>query len=181
MKKAIAYFFLMLIIICFASMFLVGCKATKTVVASDNKILVANSTNDSIKTIVINQPINDKLITPVVQSNTGNQKIDSIVNAKVDEILQKLNTNKQSGTNGYSLLYDKLKKQLEFIANINQTKNENTATEKTKTTTIFETKEVPVIVEKPLQRWQLYLIYFGVASGVFFGFKAFQFIRTKIV
>lgn len=63
---------------------------------------------DSIKNTAINRAIDDKLITPIVQSQTGNAIFDSLVNDKIDEILSKLNTSKNSGDNGYTLIYDKL-------------------------------------------------------------------------
>ena len=102
-----------------------------------------------------------------------------MVNAKVDEILSKLNTAKNSGDNSYKLIYDKLKKQLEFYIKIAQTKNQNTQVNHQKDNTIIQIKKVPVIVEKELTKLQKFLMGLGVLSLLFVGVKAFIFVKRK--
>jgi len=114
-----------------------------------------------------------------VQSNTGNAVFDSLVNAKVDEILSKLNTSKDSGDNSYKLIYDKLTKQLEFYSKIAQTKNENTDVKSEKAKTIIQVKKIPVVVEKPLSKLEKFFIGLGILVIVFIGFKVFGFIKKK--
>ena len=101
------------------------------------------------------------------------------MNAKVDEILSKLNTSKISGDNGYKLIYDKLKKQLEFYAQIAQTKNENTAVKNQKVKTIIQVKKIPIVVEKPLSKLEKFLIGLGILAMLYIGFKTIALIKKK--
>ena len=156
-----------------------GCSSAKKYKEENTLLKSEIQKRDSIKNTIINKAIDDKLITPIVQSQTGNAVFDSLVNAKVDEILSKLNTSKNSGDNGYKLIYDKLKKQLEFYAQIAQTKNENTKVKDEKARTIIQIKKIPVIVEKPLSKLEKFFIALGILALVFIGFKVFGFIRKK--
>lgn len=175
MKKLIHYIALFII----SSMVFTSCSSVKKL--KQENTLLKNEINkrDSIKNTIINQAIDDKLITPIVQSQTGNAVFDSLVNAKVDEILSKLNTAKNSGDNSYKLIYDKLKKQLEFYAQIAQTKNENTAVKNEKVKTIIQVKKIPVVVEKPLSKLEKFLIALGVLAILYIGFNIVALIRKK--
>ena len=108
MKKSIQ---LLILIFC---ILLTGCSSIKKLEEENTLLKSEIQKRDSIKNTIINKAIDDKLITPIVQSETGNPVFDSLVNAKVDEILSKLNTSKISGDNGYKLIYDKLKKHTAF-------------------------------------------------------------------
>lgn len=170
--KTFAYFILALLL-------LTSCNATKKLQNENTTVKTELHKNDSIKTVVISSEIKDQLITPVVQSNSGNRVLDSLVNAKVDEILSKLNTQKLSGDNSYSLYYDKLTKQLEFYAKIAQSKNENTSVNKiTKHTSV---QKVPVVVNRPLTKLEKFLIGIGILSLLLLGIKGFLFIRKKVM
>jgi len=175
MKKSITYSFLL---IAFCILF-ASCSSAKKIKEENTMLKSEIHKRDSIKNVVINQAIDDKLITPIAQSNTGNSVFDSLVNAKVDEILSKLNTSKNSGDNSYKLIYDKLTKQLEFYAKIAQTKNENTAVKDEKAKTIIQVKKIPVVVEKPLSKLEKFFIGLGILAIVYIGFKVFGFIRKK--
>jgi PBP1b-binding outer membrane lipoprotein LpoB len=156
-----------------------SCGASKKYKSEDTLLVSTTSNKDSTKSTIINQTIEDKLITPVVQSQTGNVAFDSLVNKKVDEILQKLTTEKISGDNSYSLLYDSLKKQLELYIKVAQTKNENTQVNSQKDNTKIQIKRVPVEVVKPLTKLEKFLMGLGVLSLLFVGVKAFIFIKSK--
>ena len=170
--KTFAYFILLL-------MLLTSCSSTKKLQSENTLLKTEIQKNDSIKTVVISSEIKDQLITPVVQSNSGNRVLDSLVNAKVDEILSKLNTQKLSGDNSYSLYYDKLTKQLEFYTKLAQSKNENTSVNKiTKHTSV---QKVPVVVKRPLTKLEKILIGIGVLTLLFIGIKGFLFIRKKVM
>jgi hypothetical protein len=173
MKKSIQ---LLILISC---ILLTSCSSTKKIKEENILLKSEIEKRDSIKNMVINQAIDDKLITPIVQSQTGNSVFDSLVNAKVDEILSKLNTSKNSGDNSYKLIYDKLKKQLEFYAQIAQTQNENTAVKNEKIKTIIQVKKIPVVVKKPLSKLEEFLMGLGVLAIVYILFKVFGFIRKK--
>ena len=104
---------------------------------------------DSINTTVINKSIDDALTIPVVKSNTNNKVKDSIINAKVDEILSKLNTSKKSGNNSYRLNYNTEKRLLELEAKIGETKDTSTDTKTEETTEkTFEEKTDEYISKK---------------------------------
>jgi hypothetical protein len=170
--KTFAYFILLLIL-------LTSCSSTKKLQSELVLLKTEIQKNDSLKTVVISSEIKDQLITPVVQSNSGNRVLDSLVNTKVDEILSKLNTQKLSGDNSYSLYYDKLTKQLEFYAKLAQSKNENTSVNKiTKHTSV---QKVPVMVKRPLTKLEKFLIVIGMLSLLFIGIKGFLFIRKKVM
>lgn len=167
---------ILIIIFCIA---LTGCSSSKKL--KEENFLLKNEIQkrDSIKSTFINKAIEDKLITPIAQSQTGNPDFDSLVNAKVDEILSKLNTAKNSGDNGYKLIYDKLKKQLEFYVQIAQTKSENTTVKNEKAKTIIQVKKIPVVFKKPLSKLEKFLMGLGILAIVCILFKVFEFIRKK--
>lgn len=173
MKKSIQ---LLILIFC---ILLTSCSSTKKLKEENTLLKSEIQKRDSIKNTVINQAIDDKLITPIVQSQTGNSVFDSLVNAKVDEILSKLNTSKNSGDNGYKLIYDKLKKQLEFYAQIAQTQNENSAVKNEKVKTIIQVKKIPVVIEKPLSKLEKILMGLGILALLYIGFKIIALIRKK--
>ncbi|WP_300568443.1 hypothetical protein [Flavobacterium sp.] len=175
MRKFIT--FLMLLIT--SCILLTSCSSAKKIKQENTLLKNEIRKRDSIKSIVVNQAIDDKLITPIAQSNTGNAIFDSLVNVKVDEILSKLNTSKKSGDNSYKLIYDKLTKQLEFYAKIAQTKNESTTVKDEKAKTIIQVKKIPVIVEKPLSKLEKVFIGFGILAAVYIMGKIILFIRKK--
>jgi len=175
MKKSIHYIALFII----SSMVFTSCSSAKKLKQENTLFKNEIQKRDSIKNTVINQPIDDKLVTPIAQSQTGNAVFDSLVNTKVDEILSKLNTAKNSGDNSYKLIYNKLKKQLEFYAQIAQTKNENTAVKKEKIKTIIQIKKIPVVVEKPLSKMEKFLMLLGILALLYIGFRIVFYIRKK--
>lgn len=171
MKKSIQ---LLILIFC---ILITGCSSTKKI-KEENTLLKSEIQNrDSSKNTVINQPIDDKLITPIVQSQTGNQSFDSIVNAKVDEILTKLNLTKSSGENGYVLIYDKLRKQLEFNARIARTQSENLKVYNENSKVIIQEKKIPVEIVKPLSKMEKLLMILGILAIVYTGIRVVLFLR----
>ena len=174
--KKLAQYIIILIISCFA---FTSCSSAKKLKQENTLLKSEIQKRDSIKNTVINKAIDDKLITPIVQSQTGNAVFDSLVNVKVDEILSKLNTSKNSGDNGYKLIYDKLKKQLEFYAQIAQTKNENTAVKDERAKTIIKVKKIPVILKEPLSKLEKILIGLGILALLYIGFRIVALIRKK--
>lgn len=175
MKNTITKFLLLTIL----SLVFISCSSARKYKQENTLLKNEIQKRDSIKSTVINQAIDDKLITPVIQSNTGNAVLDSLVNAKVDEILSKLNTSKNSGDNSYKLIYDKLAKQLEFYSKMAQTKNEKTTTKTSNDKTIIQIKKVPVEIEKPLSKLEKFFIGFGILTVLFLGYKTVVFIRNK--
>jgi hypothetical protein len=109
---------------------------------------------DSSASIRVNEEISDAIRTSVVDSG------DDEVNAKVDEILMRLNTQKSSGDNSYRFWYDQQLRELraEFI--VGQTKdsivttNTDTSVEKT-----FE-EQIDEYIKKIVVPWWMYVIAF---------------------
>ena len=92
MKKTITKYFIISLLLALLSLVFNGCSSAKKYKQENTLLKSEIQKRDSLKSVIINQAIDDKLITPVVQSSTGNSVLDSLVNAKVDEILSKLNT-----------------------------------------------------------------------------------------
>ena len=179
MKQTITKYFTISLLLVLLSLVFIGCSSARKYKQENTLLKSEIQKRDSLKSVIINQTIDDKLITPVVQSRTGNPVLDSLVNAKVDEILSKLNTSKNSGDNSYKLIYDKLAKQLEFYSKIAQTKNENTITKTSNDNTIIQIKKIPIEIEKPLSKMQKFLMVLGIVTLLFIGFKIVVFIRNK--
>ena len=178
MKKTITKYFTISLLLVLLSLVFNGCSSAKKYKQENTLLKSEIQKRDSLKSVIINQAIDDKLITPVVQSSTGNSVLDSLVNAKVDEILSKLNTSKNSGDNSYKLIYDKLAKQLEFYSKMAQTKNENTATKTTNDKTIIQIKKIPIEITKPLTKLEKFLMGLGILSLLFLGYKSVVFIKN---
>lgn len=156
-----------------------GCASLKKTRQEQTTFKSEIQKRDSIKSVVISKAIKDSLITPIVQSSTGNVVFDSLVNAKVDEILSKLNTSKSSGDNGYRLLYDKFKKQLEFYAKVAQSQDEKTAVKEQNQKIVIQEKKIPVVTEKPLAKWQKILMGLGVLLLLILGIRIAVFVTKK--
>ena len=179
MKKTITKYFTISLLLVILSLVFNGCSSARKYKQENTLLKSEIQKKDSIKSVIINHAIDDKLITPVVQSSTGNHVLDSLVNAKVDEILSKLNTSKNSGDNSYKLIYDKLAKQLEFYLKMAQTKNENTATKTTNDKTIIQIKKIPIEIEKPLSKMEKFLMVLGIVTLLFLVYKTVVFFGNK--
>lgn len=100
---------------------------------------------DSTFVSITSTEIKDSLRVKVSSSETGNKNIDSIVNAEIDKILSKIDTNKSSGTNELSFSYDKLAKVLIAYGKVAESKNQKTKTN------IFEKNHSTKVVEVPVK------------------------------
>ena len=179
MKKTITKYFTISLLLVLLSIVFISCSSARKYKPENTLLKSEIQKRDSLKSVIINQAIDDKLITPVVQSSTGNPVLDSLVNAKVDEILSKLNTSKNSGDNSYKLIYDKLAKQLEFYSKMAQTKNENTTTKTINNKTIIQIKKIPVEIKKPLSKMEKSLMVLGIVTLLFLVYKTVVFIKNK--
>lgn len=83
--------------------------------------------NDSIQKETINQGIDDTVTVEVPVS-------DPMLDAKIDEILSKLNTSKKSGSNSYKVKYDPDTNTLTQEATIGETKDSEIISNKENTT-----------------------------------------------
>jgi len=140
-----------------------SCLGTKKVTenTTDTKQTeVTNQKKDSVSDTKINKEIKDVVTTPVAA--TG----DEILDAKIDEILSKLNTQKSSGSNAYTLNYDRLKRELKAELTVGETKDTTTNTNKETTTEkTFEERTDAYIYKKvstlPWWAWALLAFWFG--------------------
>lgn len=173
---------LIIIISLGGSMFFGSCK-TQQLPPPEPIVINHEKETTTTEKETISKAIDDKTIIPVIASKSNNTAFDSLVNAKVDDILNKLNYQKQSGDNRLEVKYNALLKQLEINSKIGQTSN------KQKDLKSLTVKEVPVIkpvpypVIQPLTKLQKLLIVLGVGFSGFFaikyGFKLFTFIKGK--
>lgn len=107
---------------------------------------IENTEKSEINTEKISKEIAEKIEIKVLKSDHDNQEINRQVDKKVREILSKLNVEKKSGNNGYSLNYNELKDLLELKVTIAESSNiQKVSTEKTESSeTIIETLEKKV-------------------------------------
>lgn len=182
MKKSILYFFTMLLILLSSSLFLVSCKSQKL---PPPEPIVINHDKETTTTEkeAISKAIDDKTIIPVIASKSNNTAFDSLVNAKVDEILNKLNYQKQSGENSLEVKYNALLKILEINSKIGQTSNKDSSSKEKEIVEVPVIKKVPYPVIQPLTKLQKILIALGVGFSGFFaikyGFKLVTFIKGR--
>lgn len=177
MKKSILYYFALLLIFLSSSLFLISCKSKQVIKESNITTVDKTHEIDSLKNVIINQAMNQKIIIPVGQLS-GND-CDEYTNAKIDEILQKLNLEAQSGDNSFEIKYNKILKQLEILNKIGQTSSTDTKVKDKAITTIEKTKTVEIPVDKPLSQLQKTLILIGLCAGIYGFVKLILFIKQK--
>jgi hypothetical protein len=180
MKKAIAYFFALLMILLISSMFLISCKSKQLPPDTHTEI---SKQKDSISHIQItdnSKAIIDSLSIVIGKIKTDKPECDSVTQAAIENLLQSLNTSKQSGDNSYKIKYNDLLKRLDLVIKIGATKNEVTKDYKSKD--IFYNRFITktITVKAPLPKWQLYLMIIGIGTILYFVIKLVLLIRTKI-
>lgn len=101
-----------------------GCLGTKKVTEKTNdtkSIEKVEKSSDSVKKETVNKGISDAVTVEIPVS-------DPMVDAKIDEILRKLNTSKSSGDNSYRLYYDEQLRELRAEFEVGETKSSEIAT-----------------------------------------------------
>ena len=176
--------FLIIIISLGGSIFFGSCKTQKLPPPEPIVINYEKETTTAEKE-TISKAIDDKTIIPVMASKSNNTAVDSLVNAKVDDILNKLNYQKQSGDNRLEVKYNALLKQLEINSKIGQTSNKEKDLKSSTLKEVPVIKNVPYPVIQPLTKLQKLLIALGVGTGIFFGvkygIKLVSFIKGKTI
>ena len=180
MKKALAYFFSMLIILLFASLFLVSCKSKKPLV---EKTEIKTLNYDSIiqsRIITKNKAINDSLVIAIGKIKTDKKECDSICQVAINRVLSQLNVKKTSGDNSFGVFYDPTRNTLNLNATIGATKSDSLIYKWViyRTKTVYSHKDIPV--DKPLPKWQLVLMIIGATAIGYFLFKITMFVRSKL-
>jgi hypothetical protein len=126
----------------------------------------------------ISQAIFDSMFLKIKEVEIANVECDSLCQRQMDYILNQFNFRKKSGDNEYSILYNKYKKQIEFVAKMKEQVSTQSQKEKVQEKIKIEYKEVPV--DRPvyiniLKKWQKIMIGFGFAFFAMVGFRVYRF------
>ena len=171
---------------------MLSCGATKTTETKTETKIEHTSvkSNDSIVLKEINRAISDLVNIKIPKSKSNNAILDSIVNARVDEILEKIDFKKTSGDNQYQILYNKLKRQIEASFQVGKTENNSSAVKKTEidkksdSHLIYEyTKKVKGL---PFYWWILLIVFvfrkfiFGILELLFPVVRIFGVIKNML-
>jgi hypothetical protein len=164
MKKLI-YFFAILLAI--------GCKSKKPIIQQDTN--VKDSSRYELVTdhkIEINKAVADSIAEILPLINTGVKDCDSICNKKCDELLSQANFYKKSGENNYKLHFDKEKRLLSFVANLEQTISELKSKKEIKERYFLKAKTITITkYEKmPVNKFG-FLDFLGVLFLLFLGWR----------
>lgn len=121
-------------------------KTEKETIKTSEKITA--TTNDSIVLKEINRAIDDLIKIKVSSSNTNDKVFDSLVNAKVDEILEKINLQKKSGSNQYQISYNKIKREIEASMKVGETQSTTSDIKKTEKTETKDSEYISTYIKK---------------------------------
>jgi hypothetical protein len=179
MKKSSYNILTLLLVFMSSSLLLVSCKATKAPLEPTPIVVNQSTVTDTTKTEVISKAIADKITIPVMVQKSNNRVFDSLVNAKVDEILAKLDYTKQSGDNSLEVKYNALLKKLEIITKIGETNSTKVTAIKIQKIEIPVIQKVPYPVIQPLTKLQKILIALGVGFTGFYGIKLLLYLKSK--
>lgn len=163
----------MLLILLMASICLVSCKAKKTTIASENvkdssRYVVATTFNKEV-----NKAVADSIAKIIPLLKTGNKDCDSLCNEKYIEALEQINFHKRSGGNNYKLYFDKEKRLLSFVANLEQTITELQTKSEIKERYFVKTKTITKTELKPVNKFG-FLDWFGLAFIAFLGWRVYR-------
>lgn len=177
MKKAIAYFFTMLMILFVASLFLISCKSKQQQPDLNKEVFIQKDSVSHIKIIDNNKAIIDSLRWYIGTIKTAKPECDSVTQAAIENILRNINSQKISGDNSYQLKYNQLLKRLDLVIKIGATKNEITNDFQLKETFRDRFIRKTITLKERLPQWQLYLMLIGSAAIVFVLFKLVLLVR----
>lgn len=161
MKTALKYWFTGLLILLFASIFLVSCKTKQPLQNTTVETKDKETVTDTKETFTINREILDKMLFNISQINSSNPDCDSLINYYRIELAKSLTAFKQSGDNSYELKYNEALKRLELIAKIGRTENKEVLKNTNTKTTYTLQKTVEVPVKMPLTWWEMFWIKSG--------------------
>ena len=116
MKKLILLGLVLIMTSCF------GTKKTVEKTTTTNEKEKIESVSDSVSKVTINKAIDDKITTKIAE--TGDADLD----ARIDEILSKINTSKSSGSSSYNLYFNKKTRELIAELKIGQTQDSISST-----------------------------------------------------
>lgn len=145
-------------------------KETETVTSSEKETV---QKYDSLVSIKQSRAINDKYIFKVPKSKSNNKSTDSILDARLDEILDKINFQKRSGSNSYKMSYNPKKREIVTDVEVGATEDKTKSTNKEVTETSKETQFLKSISTKtgiPV-KWIIALLVFLLRNQIFWLLK----------
>lgn len=169
MKKQIFF-------ILFSLLFL-GCKPKQALTEKHIEISKQHDSTVIASKIKVNQAINDSLKVVIGKISTQKKECDSVCQATVDRLLSQLNSRKQSGNNSAGVFYDTITKTITVYNRVGQTQDSVSSKIRTQYKDKLIYLDRPIEVEKPLAKWQLFLMYFGVAALTYSGIKIAMFAK----
>jgi len=154
MKKALTYWFALLLILLVASAVLVSCKTKQplqnTTIESTEKVTDTNT----LEKIRVNQAILDALYLKIAKIYSSKPECDSLINFYRNELAKSIAVSKTSGDNGYEIKFNEVKQQLEFLIKVGQTENKEIIKHTHTNNTYFKEIKVEVAVKLPLTWWE---------------------------
>lgn len=145
---------------------LLSCASKKKIIITEKATIETVQTvkKDSVLIIEKSLPIKDTLL---ISLRTNNKKIDSLLNNK----LQDFKASKNSGTNKFTVSYDKGKKAIKITASVkgssNKSLSKNTETTSEKTVNKSQKKEVKIKKSIGFNWWWILILLCLAAIGVF--------------
>lgn len=180
MKTISAYFFSLLIVLLFSSLFLTSCKAKQPLQETKETTTVNHDSIFQSRVITRNKAITDSLKIVIGKVRTEKKECDSVCQTAIDRILSQFNNKKSSGDNSVETFYNPKDKSLNINTKVGETKNDSLKFYWyiTKTKTVYSHRDIPV--DKPIPKWQLFLMISGAVAIGFYLFKLILFIRSRI-
>jgi hypothetical protein len=152
--------YILIILISFSS-----CTAFKKVIKEKEHISKTSekskSVVDSIVSVWNNRGIDDQFTFKIPRSNTADKTKDSILDARLDEILAKINFKKRSGSNSYRMRYNPKKREIETNVIVGATKDSISNVTKSDDKVVKETTSIKSYIKKT--GIPMLYIYIGLA------------------
>lgn len=143
----------------------VACGKKPVATVQEKETNTTNVTNSDKELTAISLPVDDNIIIPISEPNTGNKNCDSLCRIELQRALSQISQLKRSGNNEYSVLYDRLKNQLEInvrlaetISSLKEIKKDSIAVREVKVS-----KEIPVKYVPPFWRYSAYIGWVAIA------------------
>lgn len=180
MKKALTYFLSILIVLLFSSLFLVGCKAKQPLQEWKETTTINHDSINNVRVIIRSIAINDSLKIVIGKIKTERKECDSVCQIAIDRLLSQLNSKKSSGSNSVETKYDPKDNSLNINTKVGETKSDiqKLYYKITITKTVYSHKDIPI--DKPLPKWQLFLMITGAITTGYLFLKTTLFIKSKI-
>lgn len=171
MKKSLKYWFTMLLILLAVSFLVISCKAKPQPQNTHTIEKTIETKLDSVSTIKISKAIQDSLILKISQIKTAKPECDSITNAEIKHVLQRLNNVKKSGNNEFGIFFDELKNELVIYADIKEAIEKDTKILKSLISDLKNSKS-ETIVKEVYPKW---LVWLAIVGGLSIAYILYRF------